>query len=72
MSDLYDLPDNLTGTFDVVFTSYGTIYWLPDLPRWAEVIAHLLKPGGVFHTVDMHPMGCVYEADGAELKMVFP
>lgn len=72
LSDLYDLPNKLSSTFDVVFTSYGTIYWLPDLPRWAEVIAHFLKPGGAFHIVDFHPMGCVYEGTEPDLKMVFP
>ena len=30
-SDLYDLPQHLTGQFDVVFTSYGVLGWLPDL-----------------------------------------
>lgn len=32
--NLYDLPDHLEGTFERVFTSYGTVGWLPDLPRW--------------------------------------
>src|SRR6476661_801270 len=32
-SDLYDLPDKLDGRFDVVFTSYGVLTWLPDLDR---------------------------------------
>jgi SAM-dependent methyltransferase len=72
LSDLYSLPENLTGTFDVVFTSYGAIYWLPDLPRWAEVIAHFLKPGGAFHIVDFHPMGCVFDGSEPDLRMVFP
>jgi SAM-dependent methyltransferase len=37
-SDIYSLPDNLAGQFDVVFTCYGTNFWLPDLDRWAAVI----------------------------------
>jgi len=28
--DIYDLPNHLKEKFDVVFTSYGTIGWLPD------------------------------------------
>ncbi len=31
--DVYDLPNHLDQQFDVVFTSYGTIGWLPDLDR---------------------------------------
>jgi SAM-dependent methyltransferase len=52
-SDLYDL--SLAERFEVAFTSYGTIYWLPDLDRWAEVIAAHLAPGGTFYVADLHP-----------------
>ncbi len=41
-SDIYDLPDNLDGEFDIVFTSGGVLPWLPDLKRWAEIITHFL------------------------------
>ena len=47
-SDIYDLPENLSGEFDIVFTSYGTIGWLPDLDKWAKVVSHFLKPNGRF------------------------
>jgi 2-polyprenyl-3-methyl-5-hydroxy-6-metoxy-1,4-benzoquinol methylase len=54
--NVYDAPKNLEGKFDIVFTSYGTIGWLPDLDKWAEIIAYFLKPGGVFYIVDFHPV----------------
>jgi len=54
--DLYELPQRLDGSFDVVFTSYGVVGWLPDLDRWAEVVAHFLKPGGRFVLLEFHPM----------------
>lgn len=44
------------GSFDVVFTSYGTIGWLPDLKPWANMIAERLKPGGFFYIADFHPV----------------
>ncbi len=53
--NVYDLPQHLKGSFDIVFTSYGTIGWLPDLDRWAHVIKHFLKPGGTFYIVEFHP-----------------
>lgn len=37
--DLYDLPNYLHKTFDIVFTSYGTIGWLPDLDKWAKIVS---------------------------------
>jgi len=55
-SNVYDLKENLDGQFDIVFTSYGTIGWLPDLDKWAEIIAHFLKPGGTFYIADFHPV----------------
>lgn len=42
--DVYDLPHHLTEQFDMVFTSYGTIGWLPDLDKWASLISRYLKP----------------------------
>lgn len=54
-SDIYDLPKNLEGQYDIVFTSYGTIGWLPDINKWGEVVNHFLKPGGQFLIVDFHP-----------------
>ena len=62
-SDLYALPNVLAGEFDIVFTSYGVLCWLPDLERWAQVIARFLKPGGTFYIVDEHPFANVLEDD---------
>lgn len=64
-SDIYELPDNLDGRFDIVFTSYGVLVWLPDLTRWAETIAHFLDEGGVFYLVEEHRLGgTLVEEDG--------
>ncbi|MFZ4474790.1 MAG: class I SAM-dependent methyltransferase, partial [Saprospiraceae bacterium] len=66
--NLYDLPDHLEDQFDIVFTSYGTIGWLPDLERWAKVVAHFLKPGGVFYIADFHPVIWMMDDDMTFLK----
>lgn len=42
--------------FDVVYTGVGALPWLPDLGQWARVAAALLRPGGLFHVRDGHPM----------------
>ncbi len=54
-SNLYDLPENLTGQFDIVYTSAGVLCWLPDLKGWADVIAQFLKRGGFFYILEGHP-----------------
>jgi 2-polyprenyl-3-methyl-5-hydroxy-6-metoxy-1,4-benzoquinol methylase len=39
-------PHLTPGPFDLVFTTWGTICWLPDVKNWANVIASVLAPGG--------------------------
>jgi SAM-dependent methyltransferase len=47
-ADVYDAPAALDGrTFDVVYTGIGALGWLPDIAGWAQVVARLLRPGGV-------------------------
>ncbi len=69
-SDIYELDENLEGHFDLIFTSYGTIGWLPDLKKWAEIIDHFLKPGGTFLIVEFHPVIWVF--DEHFKKIVYP
>lgn len=61
--NLYDLPQHLDKTFDIVFTSYGTIGWLPDLNGWAALIAKYLKPGGRFVFAEFHPVVWAFDND---------
>ncbi|HVI46059.1 MAG TPA: class I SAM-dependent methyltransferase, partial [Chitinophaga sp.] len=60
--DLYSLPAHLRGTFNIVFTSYGTIGWLPDLSKWAAVVNHFLEPGGQFIMADFHPVVWMFDS----------
>ena len=59
--DVYQTRELVTDTFDLVFTSYGTIGWLPDLDRWARVIKDSLKPGGRFVMADFHPVVWMFD-----------
>ena len=60
-SDVLELIGKIDQKFDIVFTSYGTIGWLPDLNKWAEVIAHHLKPGGQLVFADFHPVVWMFD-----------
>lgn len=73
-SNIYDLPRNLDGQFDIVFTSYGALCWLPDLRRWAQIAAHFVKPGGTFYIAEFHPMSLVFDNEGAtdDLRVRYP
>ncbi len=55
-SDVYDYGEQAKGDFDIVVTTFGTVIWLPDLDRWAAVIAKSLRPGGRFYFADFHPV----------------
>ena len=59
--DVYSLKEHLDEQFDIVFTSYGTIGWLPDLDKWAGIIRHFLKPGGQFIMADFHPVVWMFD-----------
>ena len=55
-SDVYGFGEGSAGPYDIVYTSYGAICWLPDLDKWAEVVVSNLAPGGLFYMVEFHPI----------------
>jgi SAM-dependent methyltransferase len=59
--NVLDTSSIIEDTFDIVFTSYGVIGWLPDLNPWAQVIADRLKKGGVFYMVEFHPIAWMFD-----------
>ena len=59
--DIYDLPNHLDEQFDIVFTSYGTIGWLPDLDKWSKIVSKFLKPNGLFVFVEFHPVVWMFD-----------
>jgi len=65
--DIYDLPNYLNEKYDIVFTSYGTIGWFPDLDKWAKVISHFLIPNGKFIMADFHPIVWMFDNDFKEI-----
>jgi SAM-dependent methyltransferase len=70
-ANVYDLPDRMAGAYDIVFSSYGVIAWLPDLAAWARVIARMLRPGGTFHLVELHPLLGMLSDDGRTLQLPY-
>ena len=69
-SDVTDLPADVPeGAFDLIFTSYGAISWLPDLEPWAKMIASRLAPGGLFKVADMHPFLWVFDEEAGDFGL---
>lgn len=69
-SNIYDLHNNLNEQFDIVFTSYGVLHWLPYLEQWANVVKNCLKPGGFFYIAELHPILNMFNTEGT--KRIFP
>jgi SAM-dependent methyltransferase len=63
LADVLDVPAELNGTADLVYTGRGALIWLHDLDAWAAVIARLLIPGGRLVLFDGHPVEWLFDAD---------
>jgi SAM-dependent methyltransferase len=61
--DVLDTPHDLDGTADLVYTGRGALCWLHDLQAYARVVARLLKPGGVYHVFDDHPITVLFDLE---------
>jgi SAM-dependent methyltransferase len=68
--NVLDVSEHISATFDIVFTSYGVIGWLPDLKPWARMISERLKPNGIFYLVEFHPIAWMfdYQANPPEMR----
>lgn len=53
--NVYDAPALLDAQYDIAFVTWGSIIWLPDIRRWAKVVAELLAPGGWLYLAEGHP-----------------
>ncbi|OUS03396.1 SAM-dependent methyltransferase [Flavobacteriales bacterium 33_180_T64] len=59
--NVLDTSVYVKATFDIVFTSYGVIGWLPDLKPWGQMIAERLKKGGSFYMAEFHPIVWMFD-----------
>jgi len=66
--NVLDTGNYIKTKFDIVFTSYGVIGWLPDLKPWGRMIAERLKKGGTFYMVEFHPIVWMFDyLDGTSI-----
>ncbi|MDQ6731792.1 MAG: class I SAM-dependent methyltransferase [Actinomycetota bacterium] len=70
-ADVYSALDVLKpGSFDLVYTGIGALCWLPDIARWAQTVAGLLRPGGRLFVREMHPMLSTIDETHTDLIVV--
>jgi len=70
-ADVYEARQHVEGLFDIAYVTWGTICWLPDIHRWAAVVASLLKPDGFLYLADTHPSAMVLDEKDGLLEPTF-
>jgi SAM-dependent methyltransferase len=62
--NLYSASEAVGGRrFDIVYTGLGALIWLPDIRRWADVMASLTRPGGKLYLSEFHPIAAMFGDD---------
>ena len=69
--DVYKARAVLSGDFDMVYVTWGTIIWLPDIRGWAQVVASLLAPGGRLYLAEGHPFLRQLEEEDGRLVVTY-
>jgi SAM-dependent methyltransferase len=69
--NVYDARELIEGHFDMVYVTWGAINWLPDIARWAKVVASLLKPGGSLYLLEGHPSLMTLDEKTPELRPAY-
>lgn len=64
-TDVYDIDDSWSGSFDKVYISVGCLGWMPDLPEFFRICKNLLKPGGHIFIHEIHPIAETLPCDGS-------
>lgn len=70
-ADVYEAPDVLgRARFGLVYTGVGALCWVPDVDRWARVVADLLAPGGRLFLREGHPMLWALDDERSDGRLV--
>lgn len=71
-ANVYDAPAAAGTGYDLVFTTWGTIIWVPDIMRWATAVAGCLRPGGCLYLADGHPAMMLLTEREGRLEVGWP
>jgi Methyltransferase domain. len=67
-SDVYDIPEELYHSFDIVQLTAGCIGWIPDLKEFFKIIFHLLRTNGVVLIHEIHPFSEMLPFDHNDIE----
>jgi SAM-dependent methyltransferase len=63
--DVLDVPAELDGSMDLVYTGKGSLPWISELDRWAQVIVRVLRRRGRLLLTEGHPLDWVWDPDAS-------
>lgn len=70
-ADIAALPQDLrSGGFDITYTGGGVLVWIPDIDKWANIVASTLRSGGLFVLYDGHPVTACLESSDSGVVVV--
>jgi ubiquinone/menaquinone biosynthesis C-methylase UbiE len=65
-TDIYEIPENYDNSFDLIYISIGFLPWLPDLGRFFEIAARLLRKNGQLLIYESHPFLHMFDAEAKD------
>ena len=71
LTDVYDMPEGYTDSFDVVTITIGVLSWMPDLERFVAIAGSLLRWGGALFIYEQHPIMDIIEPAAAGAPIVW-
>ena len=60
-TDVYEIPPEKSGPYDIVMTTIGVFGWMPDLRGFFHVLERLTRAGGHLFIEETHPVLMMYE-----------
>lgn len=72
-ANVYDAPRVLgTGSYDLVYVTWGALNWLPHISTWADCVSELLVSGGRLYLAECHPIMARLEWIDNQLTFAYP
>jgi spermidine synthase/SAM-dependent methyltransferase len=62
-TSIYDIPEEYSKEFDLIFVTAGALCFMPDLGAYLRTAARLLRPGGAVTFYESHPIVDMFRMD---------
>ncbi|MEQ8666774.1 MAG: class I SAM-dependent methyltransferase [Rhodospirillales bacterium] len=70
-TDIYDIDPAFNDAFNIVVITIGVLSWMPDLPKFFQVVAEIIRPGGILFIDEQHPFLNMMQVGGDDDPVAF-